>query len=101
MSVTWQEALMLLHERGWSGELIDEACTALVQACTEGELEGREVARLTPDETRRALDEPISENESSALCRLAEVHDRVDEDGETMRGALRDLDAFADALGEQ
>jgi hypothetical protein len=101
MSATWQEALMLLHERGWSGELIDEACTALVEACTEGGLEGREVAGLTPSETRGVLDEPISEEESAALCRLAEVHDRADEEGETMRGALRDLDAFADALGEQ
>jgi hypothetical protein len=101
MPATWQEALMLLHERGWSGELIDRACTALVEACTEGELEGREVAGLTAAETRRVLDEPIREDENFALCRLAEVHDRADEEGETMRGALRDVDAFADALGEQ
>ncbi len=101
MAATWQEALMLLHERGWSGELIDEACTALVEACAEGELEGREVAELTPAETRRVLEEPIREDELSALCRLAEVHDRADEAGDAMRGALRDLDAFADALGEQ
>lgn len=101
MSATWQEALMLLHARGWSGEAIDEACTALVEACTEGELEGREVVGLTLAETQRVLDEPVSEDENSALRRAAEVHDRADNEGETMRGALRDLDAFAEALGEQ
>jgi hypothetical protein len=53
MAVTWQDALMLLHERGWDGELIDGACTALVEACADGEFEGREVAGLTPEETRR------------------------------------------------
>ena len=92
---------MLLHERGWGGELIDEACTALLEACGKGDLEGRELAELTPAETRRVLEEPITGDESHALCRLAEVHDRADAEGETMRGALRDLDAFADALGEQ
>ena len=92
---------MLLHERGWSGELIDQACTALIESCTEGEFQGREVAGLTPAEARRVLDEPVADDESSALCRVAEVHDRVDQEGDAMRGALRDLDAFADALGEQ
>ena len=101
MSATWQEALMLLHERGWGGELIDEACTALVEACAEGEFEGRQVVGLTPAETRRVLNEPVADDERGALCRLAEVHDRADAEGESMRSALRDLDAFADALGEQ
>ena len=101
MQATWQEALMLLHERGWGGELIDGACTALLESCSEGEFEGREVAALTPAETRRVLDEPLPEDESYALCRIAEVHDRADRDGDILRGALRDLDAFADALGEQ
>ena len=101
MAVTWQEALMLLHARGWGGELIDEACTALVEACTEGELQGREVGGLTPAETCRVLERSIAADESLALCRVAEVHDRADDEGEATRGALRDLDAFADALGEQ
>jgi hypothetical protein len=101
MSATWQEALMMLHERGWNGELIDEACSALVESCSEGEFEGREVGGLTPSETGRVLKNQILDDESSALCQLAEVHDRADRDGDTMRAALRDLDAFADALGEQ
>ncbi|MEN8161051.1 MAG: hypothetical protein ABFS41_13345 [Myxococcota bacterium] len=101
MAALWQEALMLLHARGWDGELIDGACTALVEACTDGEFEGREVTALTPEETRRVLEEPVPADESRALCRLAEVHDRADAEGDAMRGALRDLDAFADALGEQ
>jgi len=101
MSATWQEALMLLHERGWSGELIGDACTALVEACTEGELAGRQVAGLAPAETRRVLNEPIADDESAALRRVAEVYDRADEDGDAVRRALRDLDAFADALGAQ
>ncbi len=101
MSTNWQEALMLLHQRGWSGELIDEACAALAEACTDGEFKGRDVAELTPAETRRVLDEPISEDENSALCRVAEVHGRADQDGETMRNALPDLDAFAQALSER
>ena len=101
MSATWQEALMLLHERGWSGELIDQACTALIEACADGEFEGRDVAGLMPGEARRVLSEPVVDDEGTALCRLAELHDRADDESETMRAALRDLDALADALGEE
>ena len=95
MSATWQEGLMLLHERGWSGELVDEACTALLEACSEGELVGRDVVGLELAETRRVLEQAISQEESAALCRAAEVHDRADHEGDSMREALRDLDAFA------
>ncbi len=92
---------MLLHERGWHGELIDEACTALVEACVEGELEGRNVVELSADEARAVLDRAIADDEVRALCILAEVHDRGDADGDELRDALRDVDTFADSLGEE
>lgn len=100
MAGTWQEGLMLLHARGWNGELIDEACTALLEACSEGELEGKEVSKLTPGEAQRVLAEPADGDELGALCSLAELHDRGDATGDELRAALRDLDAFADSLGE-
>ena len=100
MSGTWQEELMLLHARGWSGELVDEACGALLEACADGELEGRDVSALAPDEAAGVLAEPVEDDELVALCRLAAVHDRGDAEGDELRTALRDLDAYADALGE-
>ena len=101
MAGTWQEGLMLLHARGWNGELIDEACTALVEACSEGELEGREVSGLTPSESCEVLAQRASDEELRALCSLAELHDRGDAVGDELRAALRDLDAFVDSLGEE
>jgi hypothetical protein len=101
MSGTWQEDLMLLHARGWNGELIDEACTALLEACAEGALEGRNVGDLAPSEARRVLAQAAQEDEVRALCRVAGVHGRLDSTGEALRTALRDLDAFADSLGER
>jgi hypothetical protein len=101
MTGAWQEALMLLHARGWNGELIDEACTALLEACSEGELKGRQVGELSPTEARRVLDEPAEDAEIDALCAVAGLHDRADAAGEALRAALRDLDAFADSLGER
>ena len=100
MAGTWQERLMLLHARGWNGQLLDEACTALLEACSEGEFEGKEVSELTPSEAQRVLAEPAAEDELRVLCSLAELHDRGDATGDEFRAALRDLDAFADSLGE-
>ena len=100
MPGTWQEALMLLHARGWSGELVDEGCTALLEACSEGELEGKEVSELTTAEALSVLAEPVADDEIRALCAAAEIHDRGDSEGDQLRAALRDLDAFADSLGE-
>ena len=91
---------MLLHACGWHAELIDEACSALSEACSEGELEGRDVLDLTPEEVQGVLAQPIVKDEIRALCRVAEVHDRADPEGDQVRGALHDLDAFADSLGE-
>jgi len=92
---------MLLRTRGWSGELIDEACMALLEACSEGELQGREVSDLSPSEARRVLAEPADDDELRELCALAALHDRGDSIGDDFRAALRDLDAFADSLGEE
>jgi hypothetical protein len=100
MAGTWQEELMLLHARGWNGELIDEACTALLEACSEGEFEGKAVSELTPSEAARVLTKPADEDELRVLCNLADLHDRGDATGDEFRTALRDLDAFADSLGE-
>jgi hypothetical protein len=100
MAGSWQEGLMLLHARGWNGELIDEACIALLAACSEGELEGKEVGELSPSEAQRVLAEPVAADELRALCSLAGLHDRGDVTGDEFRAALRDLDAFADSLGE-
>lgn len=101
MAGSWQEELMRLHARGWNGELIDEACTALLEACSEGELQGRDVSQLAPSEARRLVSEPADDDELRALCALAAVHDRSDSVGDDFRAALRDLDAFADSLGER
>lgn len=99
MSGTWQEALMLLHERAWAGDLVDEACEALAEACLEGELRGRPVRDLTVEEVRKVLEHRVSPEEARALCRVADVRGRADADGIQSREALRDLDAFADSLG--
>ena len=100
MSRTWQEQLMLLHARGWSGELIDEACAALTDACSQGAFEGMQASELTPGQARRVLPEAAADDELRVLCSLAELHDRGDQTGDRFRAALRDLDAFADSLGE-
>lgn len=97
MAGTWQEALMLLHERGWPGELVDEACEALIESCLEGKFQGRLIRELTLHEVRRILGQQLSSEESRALCGVAEVRDRSGD----VREALRDLDTFADSLGGQ
>jgi len=98
---TWQEALLLLHRRGWHGELVDEACERLIEACLEGELAGRPTGDLTQHEIARVLGQSPTEEEARALARVSEVHDRTDPDGHALRDALGDLDAFAEALPER
>jgi hypothetical protein len=96
---TWEEALLLLHRRGWRGELIDEACGRIVEACGEGELAGRPVGGLAAEEIAAVLTQPLGDAESRALARVCEVHERADAQGHSLREALRDLDAFVDSLG--
>ncbi len=100
MGGTWQEALMLLHERAWHGDLIDEACEVVAEACLEGEFRGRSMRQLTADDLRKVLRHRLTPEEARALCHVAEVRGRSDHDGGQLREALRDLDAFADSLGE-
>jgi len=90
---------MLLHSRGWHGELVDEACEQLIESCFEGELEGRPVGDLTQEEITHILTQSVAEEEARALARVSDVHDRADADGQALRAALRDLDAFADSFG--
>ena len=47
------------------------------------------------------LAEQVPDDEIRALCAVADVHDRGDAEGERLRAGLRDLDAFADSLGEE
>ena len=94
----WEDALLRLHERGWGGELIDEACVALAEACEEGFLQGRAVFEVSHDEVRKVLREPVTEEETHALRIVAAVHERMDEEGGRLRAALVDLDAFLTAL---
>ena len=100
MPGTWPEALVLLHHLGWSGEMVDGACTALIEACAEGDLEGRQPTSLSTPEVRRVLAEPVRPDEAVALGLVAEIRDHADADGDGLRAALRDLDAFVDDLGE-
>jgi hypothetical protein len=92
---TWEEALLLLHRRGWHGEGLEDACARLSGACLEGELAGRPLEQLRPHEIARALGHTLADDEAAALARLCEVHDRVDASGQALRDALADLDAFA------
>lgn len=97
-SSTWPEALLLLHQRGWTGEMIDEACVALLGARGSPPLRQRELTSWTPERVREVLREPIPDDESGALCLAADVHDRADPAGSALRSALRDLDAFVASL---
>ena len=99
--MTWQEALMLLHERGWQGELIDEACDALLEACAEGTLLGKLPSELSEREVTAILRHSPESDEVLALQAVADTWDQADADGDELRAALVDLDAFADRLGEE
>lgn len=97
-SSTWPEALLLLHQRGWTGEMIDDACVALLGARDGPLLQQRELASWSPERVRGLLREPIPDDESAALCLAADFHDRADPAGDALRSALRDLDAFVAGL---
>ncbi len=92
---------MLLHERGWQGELIDEACDALLEACAEGSLLGKLLSELTEAEVVEILRQRPDPDEVTALQAVANTWDQADRDGAELRAALVDLDAFADRLGEE
>jgi hypothetical protein len=98
MAQTWQEALLLLHSLGWEGDLIDGACEALNQACTDGVLQGRALLGLARQEVEDVLQQPVGEQESEALLRVAELHDRLDREGNELRTALYNLNAFVESL---
>jgi hypothetical protein len=91
----WQDALMRLHVRGWEPDDIDAACEALREACSEGAHAGAQLASLTPSQVGRVIGQTLGEDEVAALLRVAELHGREDADGELLRAALYDLDAFA------
>lgn len=98
MAQSWQEALLILHALGWEGDLIDGACEALNQACSDGALQGRALLGLSRREVEGVLQQGVDEQESGALLRLAEVHDRLDHQGNELRHALYNLDAFVESV---
>ena len=49
------------------GELVDRACSALLEACRDGKFKGVEVRGLTPAEAREVLEEPVTDDEGSAI----------------------------------
>lgn len=98
MAESWQEALLLLHSLGWEGDLIDGACEALNSACTEGALQARGLLSLSREEVGGVLQQDVAEEESNALLCVAEVHDRLDRQGNELREALYHLDAFVESL---
>jgi hypothetical protein len=98
MAQTWQEDLLLLHALGWDGDLIDGACEALNQACRDRALQGRALLGLSRREVEDVLQQGVNEQESGALLRVAEVHDRLDREGNELRRALYNLNAFVESL---
>jgi hypothetical protein len=98
MAETWREALLLLHSLGWEGDLIDGACEALNQACADGSLQGKPLLSLSRREVEEVLQQRVEEPESNALLRVAEVHDRLDHEGNELRKALYNLNAFVESL---
>jgi len=98
MTETWREALLLLHSLAWEGDLIDGACEALNQACADGAWQGKALLDLTPAEVEEILQQKVDAQESQALLRVAETHDRLDRDGDELRKALYNLNAFVESL---
>jgi hypothetical protein len=98
MAQTWQEALLLLHSLGWEGDLIDGACEALNVACRDGALQARALLGLSRREVEDVLQQGVDEQESEALLRVADLHDRVGREGNELRRALYNLNAFVESL---
>jgi hypothetical protein len=61
-------------------------------------LQGKALLGLSREEVEDVLQQRIEENESEALLRVAEVHDRVDREGDDLRNALYNLNAFVESL---
>ncbi len=100
MGDTWQEALLLLHSRDWSGELVADACEALSVAYDEGTLKGASLEEVRSSQVSALLSEPVDDEEAEALLTLLALLAEGDEDEtDLFRNALRDLDAFAERLG--
>lgn len=98
MTESWREALLLLHSLGWEGDLIDGACEALNQAYADGALQGKALLTLSPREVEEVLQQKVDDQESQALLRVAAVHDRLDREGDELRKALYNLNAFVESL---
>lgn len=93
--LSWEDALVHLHEMGWDTDDIDSACETVVEACTDGDFEGSEPTDLSRDELEQILGRELEASERHALVRLASMHGQQDDEGEALREALWDLDEFA------
>lgn len=93
--MTWQDALMKLHVRGWDTDDIDGAAEDLLEACTEGDFEGTRILDLSVPDTARALGASPPEDEIRALLVVADLRAREGPEASALHRALYDLDAFA------
>lgn len=97
-SMSWEDALVHLHEMGWDNDDIDAGCDKLVEACTEdGDFEGNEPSELNAEQLQSIFGEDVSSTEQRALVVLAELRAQEDPEAEAMHEALWDLDDFVDA----
>lgn len=96
--LSWEDALVHLHEMGWDTDDIDAACDKLVEACTEdGDFEGNEPSELSTGQLTQVFGDEVSETEQQAVVVLAELRAQEDPDSEALQEALWDLDDFVDA----
>lgn len=93
--LTWEDALVHLHELGWESDDIDSACEALVEACTDGIFEGTEPTDLADEEIEQILGSELEPAARQALARLASMLGEQHAEAEALREALSDLDEFA------
>lgn len=98
-TMSWEDALVHLHEMGWDTDDIDAACDKLVEACTEGgDFEGTEPSEMNPGQLQEILGDEVSGGEAQAVVVLAELRAQADDpELEAMQEALWDLDDFVDA----
>ncbi len=92
---SWRDALMRLHVSGWDSGDIDAACETLIETCEEDPESQLELATLGPSRVREILGTRIADDEVAALLQVAAVRSSQGAEGQALRDALYDLDAFA------
>lgn len=95
MTLSWQDALLKLHVRGWDTDDIDLAAEALLEACTEGDFEGTEISALGDGDVVQILEQRVPEDECRALRVIGQVRAQQGPESDALQRAIYDLDAFA------